>query len=89
MSSYSFFSGECSIVVTTLYPTMQGSDSPNTFLAWQMAASATNQRQSQDGKTECTRDLASRVFPERWGMRNAFLHGGRKKDNFHAKFLKT
>ena len=31
MSPYSLFSGESSAVVTTLYPTMQGSDSPNTF----------------------------------------------------------
>ena len=78
MSPYSLFSGECSVVLITLYPTMQGSDSPNTFLAWQMTASATNQNQSQGGK-KCTRDLASTVFPERWGMRKAFLHGRRKK----------
>ena len=65
MSPYFLFSGERAVVVTTCND--------------QICQSATNQRQSQGGKTECVRDLAKRVFPERWRVRNAFVHGGRKK----------
>ena len=64
MSPNSLFSGECSVVVTVLQKTMQGSDSPkHIFSVTNVGQSATNQRQSQGVKTECARDLASRLSP--------------------------
>ena len=73
MSPYSLFSGECSVVVTTLWQTVQRSDSPKHTLAWKMAASATDQRQSRSARA------ISGVFPEKWRMRNTFVRGDRKK----------
>ena len=53
-----------------------------------MAARALQNKGSpKAGKKEGLRELASRCFPERWRMRNAFVYGSRKKA-IHAKFLK-
>ena len=51
--------------VTVLQQTVQGSEpSPkHIFNLTNVGQSATNQRQSQGGKTECARDLAGRVSP--------------------------
>ena len=87
MSPYSLFSGECSVVVTTLYPTTQGSHSPNTFLAWQIAASATNQRQSPGGKQSARAISLARFFPNGEACTMLFSMEVVKKDNFHGKFL--
>ena len=71
MLPYSLFSGEFSVVVTTLWQTVQRSDSPKDILAWKMVASATDQRQSRSARA------ISGVFPEKWRMRNTFVRGDR------------
>ena len=75
MSPYFLFSGEGAVVVTTCND--------------QICHSATNQRQSQGGKTERARDLAKRVFPEQWRVRNAFVYGGREKTIFALNFSRA
>ena len=69
---------------------MQGSDGPKYILSLTNCCqqNATNQGQSEGGKTECARDLANRVFPDRWRMRKVFVHGGCKKTISTLNFSK-
>ena len=84
MSSYSLFSGECSVVVTTLYPTMQGSDTHLIF-------SLTNGGQRYESKAVPRRENRVHAPSRQQGFPRTVRHAQcfSPKDNFHAKFLKT
>ena len=74
------FSGECSVVVTLLQQTVQRSDSPKHIFSFQMAASYESKAvpRRENRVRERSREQGLQGFPERWRVRNALVHGGRK-----------